>query len=80
MGVIEGDQVLARECYQAVMASKENHTWMIEEKNLEAVQALETIKLVKGKPKKVTTVGTSLDPSTKEKIVRFLRKNLDIFA
>ena len=53
---------------------------MIEEKNLEAVQALETIKLVKGKPKKVTTVGTSLDPSTKEKIVRFLRKNLDIFA
>ena len=53
---------------------------MIEEKNLEVVQALETIKLVEGKPKKVTTVGTSLDPSTKEKIVRFLRKNLDIFA
>ena len=33
VGVIEGNQVLARECYQA----KENHTWMIEEKNLEVV-------------------------------------------
>ena len=26
VGVIKGDRVLARECYQAVMVSKENHT------------------------------------------------------
>ena len=40
VGVIKGDQVLARECYQAVMALKENHTWMINEKNSEVVEAL----------------------------------------
>ena len=80
MGVIKGDQVLVRECYQAVIASKENHTWMIEEKNSEVVEALETIKLVEGEPTKVTKVGMSLDPSMKEEIVKFLRKNLDIFA
>ena len=78
--MIKEDQVLAHECYQAVMASKENRTWMIEEKNSEVVETLETIKLVEGEPTKVTKVGMSLDPSMKEEIVKFLRKNLDIFA
>jgi len=32
VGEVKGDQVLAREFYQAVLAAKENHTWMIEEK------------------------------------------------
>ena len=47
---IKGDQVLARECYQAVLASKENHTWTIEEKTLEIIEKLETIELVEGSP------------------------------
>ncbi|XP_075658632.1 uncharacterized protein LOC142628406 [Castanea sativa] len=38
---VKGDQVLARECYQAVLDTKENHTWMIEEKEEEKVEALE---------------------------------------
>ena len=29
IGEVKGDQVLARECYQAVLAGKENHMWMI---------------------------------------------------
>ena len=32
IGEIRGDQVLAWECYQVVLARKENHTWIIEEK------------------------------------------------
>ena len=40
VGEIKGDQVLACECYQAAWASKGNHTWMIEEKNSKAVEAL----------------------------------------
>ena len=32
VGDVKEDQVLARECYQSVLAAKENHTWMIEEK------------------------------------------------
>ena len=31
IGEIRGDQVLARECYQAALASGENHTWVINE-------------------------------------------------
>ena len=31
VGEIRGDQVLARKCYQAALASKENHTWVINE-------------------------------------------------
>ena len=54
VGEIKGDQVLARECYQAVLASKENHTWTIEEKMPEIIEKLETIELVEGSPKKMT--------------------------
>ena len=32
VGEVKGDQVLAKECYQALLVAKENHTWMIEEK------------------------------------------------
>ena len=34
IGEIRGDQFLARECYQAVLASGENHAWMIDEPEL----------------------------------------------
>ena len=54
VGEIKGDQVLVRECYQAVLASKENHTWTIEEKTLEIIEKLETIELVEGSPEKTT--------------------------
>ena len=46
--------MLARECYQAVLASKENHTWIIEDKTLEIVEKLETIEFVEGNPIKTT--------------------------
>ena len=31
VGEIRGDQVLVRECYQATLPSRENHTWVINE-------------------------------------------------
>ena len=77
---IKGDQVLVRECYQAVLASKENHTWTIEKKTPEIVKKLETIELVEGSPKKTTQIGMNLSPETKEGIVDFLKDNLDVFA
>ena len=43
IGEIRGDQVLARECYQAVLALKENHTLVIKEKTPKIVEKLETI-------------------------------------
>ena len=69
VGEVKGDQVLARECYQAVLAAKENHTWMIEEKEEEKVEALETIELVDGEPTKATRVGTTMSRDMRKKLV-----------
>ena len=80
IGEIKGDQVLARECYQAVLASKENHMWTIEEKTPEVIKKLETIELVEGNPEKTTQIGTNLNLEMKEEIVSFLKDNLDVFA
>ena len=54
VGEIRGDQVLAKECYQAVLALKENHMWIIEDKTLEIIEKLEMIELVEGDPAKMT--------------------------
>ena len=71
---------MARECYQAVLASKENHTWTIEEKKLEIVEKLEMIVVVEGSPAKTTQVGTDISPRTREGIINFLKDNLDVFS
>ena len=68
IGEIRGDQVLAREDYRAILVSKENHTWIIEEKTLEIVEKLETIELVEGDPTKMTQVRTNLNLQTKKEI------------
>ena len=80
VGKVKRDQVLARECYQAVLAVKENHTWMIEEKEEDKVEALETMELVKGEASKTTRIWTTLSLKMRTKLVQFLKKNLDVFA
>ena len=80
MGEVKGDQVLAREYYQAVLVAKENHIWMIEEKEEEKVEALKTVELVDGEPKKSTRIGMTLSDQMKRRLVQFLKGNLDIFA
>ena len=45
VGEVRGDQILARECYQAVLVTRENHTWIIEEEE-NKVEALEIVALV----------------------------------
>ena len=77
---VKGNHVLARESCQVVLATKENHTWMIEEKEEEKVEALETVELEDGEPMKTTRVGTTMSADTTKKLVQFLKENLDIFA
>ena len=72
--------MLAREDYRAVLVSKENHTWIIEEKTLEIVEKLETIELVEGDPTKTTQVRTNLNLQTKKEIISFLKDNVDVFS
>ena len=49
--------MLARECYQVILAAKENHTWMIEEEEKEKVEALEMSELVDREPTKMKKIG-----------------------
>jgi len=65
----KGEQMLARECYQAMLATKENHTWMIEEKEEEKVEALETVELADGETAKMTKIGTTFSPEMKSRLV-----------
>ena len=54
VGEVRGDQILARECYQAILATKENHTWMIEEEGENKVETLEIVALVEDGMTKMT--------------------------
>ena len=80
VGEVKGDQVLAREFYQAVLATKENHIWMIKEKEEDKVETLETVELVEGEATKMTRIGMTLSPQMKTRLVQFLKENLDVFA
>ena len=78
VGEVKGDQVLARECYQAVLATKENHTWVIEEKDEDKVEVLDTVELADGQVAKTTRIGTTLSPGMRAKLIQFLKANLDV--
>ena len=80
VGKVKRDQILTRECYQAVLVAKENHTWMIEEKEENKMEALETITLTEGEITKTTRIGTTLSPEMRTKLVQFFKENLDVFA
>ena len=63
-----------------MLAVKENHTGMIEEKEEEKVEALKIVELVNGEITKMTRIKTALSLEMKSKLVQFLKENLDIFA
>ena len=69
---MKGDQVLAKECYQAVLAAKENHTWAIEEKEVNEMEALETVTLTRGETAKTTRIGTTLGLGMRASLIQFL--------
>ena len=53
---------------------------MIEEKDEDKVEALETVELVDGQAIKTTRIGTTLTPGMRAKLIQFLKENLDVFA
>ena len=81
VGEISGDQVLARECYQAALATRENYIWMINEPEpiLEISETPKEIEIVPGDLMKVLKIGIALLTSEKEKMISFLRANRDVF-
>ena len=79
-GEIIRDQLLARECYQMVQASKENHTWMVEEEPPKPMDEAKNVVLIEGDLSKTIKVGKELQQTLKDELVRYLKKNLDVFA
>ena len=59
---------MARECYQVVLAVKENYTWMIEEEE-EKVETLETVELIDEEPTKTMKIWTNLSTEMKKRLV-----------
>ena len=53
---------------------------MIEEKEEDKVETLETMKLVEGETARTTRIGTTLSLKIRTRLVQFLKKNLDVFA
>ena len=79
VGEVRGDQILARECYQAVLATRKNHTWMIGEEESK-VEALEIVALVEDETTKTTRIRMTLNPEMRTRLIEFLKENLDVFA
>ena len=61
------------------MAAKENHTWMIEEKEEDKVKALEEVELVDKMTTMMTRIGTTLSRKMRSRLVQFLKENLNVF-
>ena len=82
VGEITGDQVLTRECYQAALKSRENHTWVINELEpiLEPPETPQEVEIALGDSTKVLKIRTELPTSEKEKMISFLRANQDAFT
>ena len=83
IGQAQGDQLVARECYLAMLATNEqNQTMNIEERRVVAkpTEVLEDILLQENDPKKFTRIGISMKEKAKKDLVQFLRKSIDIFA
>ena len=80
VGEVRGDQILARECYQAVLTTKKNHIWMIEEERENKVETLKTVALIEDRVTKTTRIRTTLSPEIRTRLIKFLKENLDVFA
>ena len=77
---IRGNQVLVRECYQAALASGENHTLVINELEpiSEPSKTPQEVKIILGDSTKVLKIGIAI--LTLEEMIFFLRANQDVFA
>ena len=83
VGQVQGDQLAARECYLAMLTMDEQvQTMNIEEKRVvaEPIETLEDISLDENNPKRYTRVRADLEENIKKDLVRFLKKNIDVFS
>ena len=83
MGQVQRDQLTTIECYLALLAMDEHmQTMSSEERRViaENTEVLEHIPLEEGNPEKFTRIGISMKEKTKQDLVQFLRKSINVFA
>ena len=80
---VQGDQLAAKKCYLAMLAMDEQmQTMNIEERRtvVEPMEVLENVPLDKSNPEKFTKIETSMKEKTKQDLIQFLKKSMDVFA
>ena len=82
VGEIRGDQVLARECYQANLAFEVNHTWVINEPEPipEPSETPQEVEVILRDSSKLLKIVSTLPTLEKEKMISLLRANQDVFV
>ena len=80
---VRGDQVVAQECYIAMMEMGDHlQTMNIEEQRAVAkpVDGLEEILLDNSRPERTTRISTFANPLVYQALTAFLRENQNVFA
>ena len=86
IGEVQGDQLVARECYLAILVMEEQmQTMNIEERRTiaEPIEVLEDVRdvhLDKSNLEGFTRFRTSMEEKTKQDLFQFLKKNMNMFA
>ena len=83
VGKVQGDQVVARECYIAMLEMDDHlQTMCIEEQwtVAEPVEGLEEVLLDNSRPERPAKIDTLASPLVRQVLTTFLRENQDAFA
>ena len=83
IGEVRGDQVVARECYIAMLEMDDHQQTMCikeERTTAEPVEELEEVTLDDSRPERTTRVGTLASQLVHQALTTFLRENQDVFT
>ena len=83
VGQVQGDQLGVRECYLAMLAmDKQMQMMNIEERRttMEPTKTLEDIPLDENNPERYTGVRADMEKKTKQELVQFLKRSINVFA
>ena len=83
MGQVQGDQVVAREFYIAMLEMDDRlQTMCIEEQWMvaEPMEGLEEVLLDNSRPEQTTKIDTLASPLVRQALTTFLRENQDVFV